>query len=278
MNELQVRTVPFMGTDLMAAKDETGQIWAGVSYICNGMGMTKHQKDRQIANVQSGTVLSKGCIKFEAGVFDANNETIALQLDFVPLWLAKISITPAMQRDNPDLADKLVQYQLKAKDVLAAAFIDKKPMTQLEITAANAQALVAHERELAAIKEHQTEQDAKIEEQNAKISGMANILASPPTTEERWQEDTNAKINSIVEQNNYNHQTYRQKLYDILERRAKCDLHMRQVRMKKRMAEAGKGVTQQKLVTKLYIVAIDPKLRAIFDGILREEQAKHLCA
>lgn len=30
MNELEVKRVPFMGTDLMAAKDESGTIWAGV--------------------------------------------------------------------------------------------------------------------------------------------------------------------------------------------------------------------------------------------------------
>ena len=34
MNELEVKRVPFMGTDLMAAKDEIGTIWARASAGC----------------------------------------------------------------------------------------------------------------------------------------------------------------------------------------------------------------------------------------------------
>lgn len=112
MNELEVKKVPFMGTELMAARDNGGQIWAGVSFICNGIGLTKHQKDRQVANIQTDKVLSKGCLKFEAGVLDPNNATVALKLDYVPLWLAKIAITPKMERETPELAAKLEQYQL----------------------------------------------------------------------------------------------------------------------------------------------------------------------
>lgn len=92
-NELEIKRVPFMGAELMAARDTDGQIWAGVSYICNGIGLNKNEKDRQVKNVQTDRVLKKGCVKFDAGVFDPNNQTVAIKLDFVPLWLAKISIT-----------------------------------------------------------------------------------------------------------------------------------------------------------------------------------------
>ena len=126
MNNLEVKRVPFMGTDLMDAKDESGTIWAGVSYICNGLGLNKNEKDRQIKNVQSDEVLKEGCVKFDAGVFDPNNPTIAVKLDFVPIWLAKISITPNMKAEHPALVKALKAYQLKAKDVLAAAFLPKK--------------------------------------------------------------------------------------------------------------------------------------------------------
>lgn len=127
MNNMpEIKTVPFLGTDLMAARDNDGQIWAGVSYICNGIGLSKSQKDTQIQNIQKDRVLSRGCLKFQAGVFDPNNGTVAIKLDFVPLWLAKINITPTMEQETPDLADKLEQYQLHAKDVLAAAFLPKE--------------------------------------------------------------------------------------------------------------------------------------------------------
>lgn len=144
MNELEVKRVPFLGTELMAARDESGQIWAGVSYICNGIGLNKNEKDRQVKNVQADRVLKKGCVKFDAGVFDQNNQAVAIKLDFVPLWLAKISITPTMESDNPELADCLEQYQLRAKDVLAAAFlpnVHKESKSTMELLRLQSQAM-----------------------------------------------------------------------------------------------------------------------------------------
>lgn len=123
MTELEIKRVPFLGTELMAARDADGQIWAGVKWMCNGIGLSKNQTDNQIQKLQTEKVLKKGCGKFPAGVFDPNNETVAVKLDFVPLWLAKISITPTMERETPELAERLMEYQLKAKDVLAAAFM-----------------------------------------------------------------------------------------------------------------------------------------------------------
>lgn len=125
-NSLVVKTVDFMGDSLMVAKDKDGVMWAGVSGFCKGLGMSKGEKDRQTANVQTDDVLKRGATKFEAGVFDPNNEAIALQLDYVPLWLTKISITPNMKESKPELVEKLIEYQLKAKDVLAAAFLPQK--------------------------------------------------------------------------------------------------------------------------------------------------------
>lgn len=51
MNELEVKRVPFMSTDLMAARDEGGTIWAGVRWMCDGMGLSKGQRKRQIAEL-----------------------------------------------------------------------------------------------------------------------------------------------------------------------------------------------------------------------------------
>lgn len=127
MNGLVVKTINFMGDGLLAAKDNEGIIWVGVKSLCVGMGLTRGQSNGEVAKIQEDMVLSQGCMKFRAGVFEPNNETLALQLDYVPLWLAKISITPNMRKNHPELVEKLVNYQLKAKDALAAAFLlDRK--------------------------------------------------------------------------------------------------------------------------------------------------------
>lgn len=129
MSNLLVKSVDFFGDELIAIKNEDNKkMYTGVSFICNGLGLTKGQKDRQVLNIQEDLVLKRGCLKFEAGVIDPNNEVLGIELDFLPLWLAKISITPKMQEQQPKVAEKLVNYQLKAKDVLAQAFV--KPMSK----------------------------------------------------------------------------------------------------------------------------------------------------
>lgn len=126
MEEMTVKRVDLMGDTIMAAQDKEGTIWAGINFFCRGLGMSKRQRDFQVEKVKADKTLSKGCRLLRAGVLDIANEVYALRLDFVPIWLSKITITKKMEQETPDLADKLLQYQLKAKDILAAAFIPKQ--------------------------------------------------------------------------------------------------------------------------------------------------------
>lgn len=134
MEKQVIKEVEFNGITLLAAQDkQTDKVYVGVSWVCNGIGFDKNQKDRQVKNVQSDLVLSRGCLKFDAGVFDDNNPTLAIEINYLPLWLAKISITPMMKENKPELVEKLVEYQLKAKDVLAHAFLRSEPKTQAKV-------------------------------------------------------------------------------------------------------------------------------------------------
>lgn len=133
MNDMIVKSVDVLGDSIMAAKDNNGNVFAGVSYFCNALGMTRGQKNRQVINVQKDETLKRGCIKLGAGLLDDGNETVALRIDFIPVWLAKISITDKTKKENPELAEKLLDYQLKAKDILAEAFMPKiEPPTTIE--------------------------------------------------------------------------------------------------------------------------------------------------
>ena len=117
-----LKNVEFDGALLRAAQVEN-IVWVGVRWVCLGIGLSNGQARRQIENIQKDELLHRGCRKFATGVFDENNETLALQLDYLPAWLFKISITPKMKADHPELVEKLIRYQLKAKDVLAQAFL-----------------------------------------------------------------------------------------------------------------------------------------------------------
>lgn len=171
MDGLTVKGVDLMGDTIMAAQDENGCIWAGVSYFCKALGMSNVQKDTQVDKIRTDKTLARGYRKFPVGVFDPNNEVIGIRLDFVPLWLAKITITKRMENDHPELADKLLQYQLKAKDILADAFLPKNP----QLPSDPMQLLELHYQALKQV-------DRKVEEVDGKVGAIEGRLANLENT------------------------------------------------------------------------------------------------
>ena len=130
-NKLRVRDVDFNGVELRAAQEiETGKVYVGVRWVCQGMGFNEDRIDNERKKMQKYIVISQGVKFYSLGTGNANKNVVCIDLDFLPLWLAKISITPTMQRESPDLVNKLIDYQLHAKDVLAAAFLNKEPETR----------------------------------------------------------------------------------------------------------------------------------------------------
>lgn len=159
MNELEIKRVPFLGAELMAARDESGQIWAGVRWMCDGLGLSKGQMQNERSRIRGDKVLSQGERNLVLPTRGGNQETLCLKLDFVPLWLAKISITPTMESENPDLADRLEQYQLRAKDVLAAAFlptVHKEPRSAMEMLRLQSQAMFELDERVSVLENQMT--------------------------------------------------------------------------------------------------------------------------
>ena len=100
--------------DGVRTADRMGR-FGGVRWMCDGIGLSKGQMQRQVTNIRSDKVLSKGSANLQLPTNGGNQEAPCLKLDFVPLRLTKISITPTMEREAPDLVERLMEYQLKAK-------------------------------------------------------------------------------------------------------------------------------------------------------------------
>ena len=122
---LAIKDVQFNGATLRAAQDAENIIWVGVRWICQGLGLSENRTDYERKRIQNDLVLNKGVKFYSLGNDHAKSDVLCIKLDFLPLWLAKISITPKMKYENPQLVENLVEYQLKAKDVLADAFLNK---------------------------------------------------------------------------------------------------------------------------------------------------------
>lgn len=147
----------------------------------------------------------------------------------------------------------------------------QRPMTAAEQLLAQANVLVELERRVE-------NQDEQIRETRQRVTDAVAVFSAAAAAVDTWQEDTNRKINEIVESCGYSHQAYRGELYKKLEERAGVDITSRQTRLRNRMKVAGATRKEREAVTKLHVISRDKKLRPIFDGILREERATRLCA
>lgn len=231
-NNLIVKSVDLMGDNIMAAQDENGFIWAGASYLCNALGMNKGHKDRQVTNIQKDKTLKKGCCKFEAGVFDPNNETVAIRIDFIPMWLAKIGITDKMEEEHPELADKLLNYQLKAKDVLAEAFMPKKSFPQT----------IPEQIQLLA--QGNVQLSERIDNLQTDIQSIKNDMPILPIEADKITTAVKRKGVSVLggkESNAYNNKCLRQKVYNSIYAHVKYNFGVKSYKSIKR-SEVDKAI------------------------------------
>jgi hypothetical protein len=117
------KRVRFMGSDLLSVRcEETGKIYVSVKSICSGLGMTEEQVNSQRQKLKRDELLKLSIKKLSVNFHGQVRELSFIELDYLPAWLFKIN--PA--RFNNGLKDKLLQYQLKAKDVLAEAFLGRR--------------------------------------------------------------------------------------------------------------------------------------------------------
>ena len=164
MDNLVIKNVDVMGDSIMAAKDNNGEIWVGIRWICDGLGMTEGHMKRQIANIKKDLMLSKGGSNLILNRGSGERDVFCLKLDYLPIWLAKISITPTIQREHPDLASKLLDYQLKAKDILAEAFLPSTGMPK------------STDGKIALLAQGHTELVQKVDEVDKKVDELSDRL------------------------------------------------------------------------------------------------------
>ena len=117
--EQEIREISFNGDRLFAVREHK-KIYVGIRWICDSLALDDNLRRTQVLKIQRDLVLTKGVKKFSLPTNGGVQEVLCIELDFLPLWLAKIN---ANILKNPETKEKLVQYQLHAKDVLANAFV-----------------------------------------------------------------------------------------------------------------------------------------------------------
>lgn len=132
--KLQKKFIKFGEDELLGIRDEEGKLWLGIKKACIDIGINEGQARRQVENIMKDVVLNSRCRKFaivqNEGNREVKREVVALHEDVVTLWLAKIALTPTMQKENPKAVEKLVKYQLGCAKVLHEAFFETEEQKQ----------------------------------------------------------------------------------------------------------------------------------------------------
>lgn len=173
MNDLQVKNIGFYGGEILGVKTPSGKIYMGVRQACRDIGLTEDQARRQVKNIQTDLVLNKGVSNLALPTRGGIQEVLGVEIGFIPLWLAKISITPRMREENPQTVERLVKYQLEAKDVLEKVFVEKKQIIPKDLSP-ELQFMIKQE-----LKTRELEEKTQILEHRVNSLDATNINGTP---------------------------------------------------------------------------------------------------
>lgn len=262
MNSLQVKEVEFNGNTLLAAQESTtDKIYVGVKWVCQGIGLSEGQAKHERRKLKDDAVLSKGGRNLVLPTSGGKQDVLAIELDFLPLWLAKISITPNMQKENPEVAQNLISYQLKAKDVLAEAFLPKKQYSCVE------DVLIQSLQEMKEVKQ-------QIRQTNDRIDGISDIVALNTNS---WREDARHLIVRIAQARGGNEyiRDVQAEIFQLVDARAKVSLTTRLTNKRRRMADEGVCKSKRDKLNRVDVIADDKKLIEIYVAIVKEMAVKY---
>lgn len=194
-----VKEIPFAEGSLLGIRTEDGKIWLGVRKACRDIGLTDAQARAEVSKVQESLLLKNSCkklsLKFETQV----REVLVLAEKFVPMWLAQINLTPAMQKKNPEAVQKLLKYQLEAADVLHRAFYE----TEEQKSTFNAE--MGLEGQIVELKEQlkmTTIQLNNVEEtldvQNEKLDAVMDNMTLTTLQQGRLQRAVKDRVNHLL--------------------------------------------------------------------------------
>lgn len=131
---LQVTDFNFYGDNPIALKDNaTGKIYTAINSVLRGIGFKDEQVRYQRSKWIKDKTLSKGVLKFNIPTNGGYQLTECISVHKLPLGLAKINITKRLERDYPNITEKLELYQDKCADVLASVFIDRKTVSDMNM-------------------------------------------------------------------------------------------------------------------------------------------------
>lgn len=148
------------------------------------------------------------------------------------------------------------------------------PMSPAQLIAAQAQILVDMEQKMAALQDQQTAMLDQYSQLQSKVDTAVKVLARP--SEDHWKADMDRAIKELCEERHLSDCATRGRMYRDLEQKVNCDINRRLAKLRERKKKQGCRHKDAMALNKLDAIAADKQLRAAFELVLKEWQARSI--
>lgn len=242
MNELMVFQNPEFGE--LRTAERNGETWFCLADICRPLGlMTKDVRER---------------LKEDRVVTIPHTDRMGRPKNMV--FINEGNLYRAIFQSRKPEAERFTDWVTEEvlPSIRKTGGYTAKPMTLTENVAAQAQILLEQEQRLTRIEQ--------------RVETALTAIARPGG--DTWVEDMKAAIAGYCKASGLMDTAGRGRLYEMLEREARCDTNARLRCLRQRRKEAGDRYKDYMALTKLDAIALDRKLRVAFEGVVARETAR----
>lgn len=122
--------IKFYQDEVTAFQTNDGEVYAAVNKVLRNIGFNEDRVKAIRKKWRDDRVISPNgryfTLRYSGGVQPVDKDTYCITNKILPLALAKISITPELEKSYPEVVEKLVRYQLECADVLYNHFFKKE--------------------------------------------------------------------------------------------------------------------------------------------------------
>lgn len=248
MNDLQVFT--YNETPLRTVEKD-GELWWVLKDVCGVLGIVKHTSvSARLDDDEKGACL----MSTPSG---DQNMTIINEPGLYNVIL---------RSDKPEAKDfkRWVTHDV-LPSIRNTGSYSMQPMSPAQLIAAQAQLLVDMERRM-------DEMQGRARALEAKVDTAIKAFARP--AEDHWRGDMDRAVKELCADIGWSLPKLQGKLYAELEEKANCNINARLSALRRRKKKNGMRYRDAQALTKLDAIAADKQLRAIYESIVRTEQAR----
>lgn len=249
MNDLQIFN--YRDTPLRTVERD-GDLWWVLKDVCGVLGIVKHTSvAARLDDDEKGACLM-GTPSGEQNMIIINEPGL---------------YSVILRSDKPEAKDfkRWVTHEVLPSIRRTGSYAMTAPMSPAQLIAAQAQLLVEMEQKVQAV------QDQTLALQ-AKVDTAIKAFARP--AEDHWRGDMDRAVKELCADIGWSLPKLQGKLYAELEEKANCNINARLSALRRRKKKNGMRYRDAQALTKLDAIAADKQLRAIYESIVRTEQAR----